>query len=154
MMSSKQIVRIVSVGRSRSPEQSLDASGRRQNTTASVVEAMPRNRGKKVKLVYFKPDESAYKDGWLPCQVLENEYKKRRLVPDPQAQTDDNAAHPGFADSKPNACQWKDEDDHWCYIAFDSYQGVRDVLVNQDDNDWHSRWWYAGVPQESVSSDT
>ncbi len=146
---SKSIVRVVFVNRSRSPSEALKASGHTLYVSDSVVDAMPRGKGKKVKLVYFKPDPSVYQSGWLSCAKLDEEYKKRGLVPDPQAQIDDNAANPAFADDMPNACQWKDNDGNWCCAVFFRWDGERCVDVNRNDVDWGDRWAFAGVPQES-----
>ena len=49
---SKQIVHVVSVNRARSPRATLKASGRKLYVTDSVVDAMPRLTGDKVRLVY------------------------------------------------------------------------------------------------------
>ncbi|MDC1205372.1 hypothetical protein N8083_00815 [Candidatus Pacebacteria bacterium] len=142
---SKQIARIVTVNRARTPQESLDAYGRKQYTTKAVVDAMPRGSREEMKIVYFKPDKSAYKNGCLSCQALDDEYKKRGLVPDPQAQIDDNSANPEFADTTPNACQWKDDDGNWCYATFGRWGGVRYVGVGRRDDGWDGDWVFAGV---------
>src|SRR3989338_3373343 len=151
---SRWIVHVVSVNRTRTPQQSLDACGRKQYVDKKIVNAMPRCTGDRVKLVYFKPDDSAYKDGWLSCATLAEEYKKRGLVPDPQAQIDDNAANPEFADTTPNGCQWVDADGNYCCAAFDRWDGERFVDVYRSDRGWHGHWAFAGVPQESLPSGT
>ena len=151
---SKQIVHIISVNRSRTPKAALKAAGRIQYVTDEVVEAMPRGKGDEVKLVYFKPDESVYKDGYLSCKALDDEYKRLGLVPDPQAQIDDNAANPVFADKTPNACQWKDKDGNWCFAALGRCSDGRMVRINRRANDWHGVWSFAGVLQGSQSLDT
>jgi hypothetical protein len=150
-MVSNQIVHIVAVNRKRTPKAALKASGRNLYVTDAVVEAMPRGTGDEVALIYFKPDKSAYKNGWLSCQALADEYKRRGLVPDPQAQIDDNAANPEFADTTPNACQWKDEDGNWCYAMFHRWNVERHVDVNRNDFDWFGFWSFAGIPQGSLS---
>jgi len=145
---SKQVVHIVAVDRKRTPKAALDASGRKQYTTKAVVDAMPHGTGNKVRLMYFKPDKSAYKNGWLSCDALDVEYEKRNLVPDPQAQIDDNAANLEFANEVPNACQWKDDDGNWYYATFGRWDGERNVsvFVCRYGYDWRDRWWFAGVP--------
>ena len=143
---SKQIVHIVAVNRKRTPKAALNASGRNLYVTDEVVKAMPRGTGNKVRIVYFKPDSSAYKNGWLSCEALDAEYKKRGLIPDPQAQIDDNAANPEFADKTPNACQWKDEDGNWCCATFGRWNVERSVGVSRNGYDWDDFWSFAGVP--------
>jgi len=151
-MVSTIIVHYVSVDRSRTPQQALDATGRKQYVDKDVVDAMPRGTGKKVKMTYFKPDPSAYKNGVLTCDGLAAEYKKRKLKPDPQAQIDDNAANPAFADTTPNACQWVDKDGKYCCATFGRWRGGRDVRVDRDDDDWVDGWSFGGVPDESSAS--
>ena len=151
---SKQIVHVVSVNRARSPREALKASGRKLYVTDSVVDAMPRGTGDKVRLVYFKPDPSAYKNGWLSCDALAKEYKKRGLVPDPQAQIDDNATNPEFADTTPNGCQWVEADGNFCYATFDRWFDERNVFVYRYDDGWDDFWSFSGVPQESLPSGT
>jgi hypothetical protein len=151
---SKQIVHVVEVNRSRFSHEAIKASGRRPYVNSAVVAAIPHGSGDKVKLVYFKPDESAYKNGYLSCVALDAEYMKRGLAPDPRAQIDDNAANPEFADKTPNACQWKDKDGNWCYATFHRWHDERLVDVNRLARAWDDPWSFAGVPQGSVSSDT
>ena len=151
---SKQIVHVVSVNRARSPRAALKASGRKLYVTDSVVDAMPRLTGDKVRLVYFKPDPSAYKNGLLSCDRLAKEDEKSGLVPDPPAPIDDNAANPKFADTTPNGCQWIDADGNYCYATFIRWVDGRIVRVNRCDSDWRDGLSFAGVPQESLPSGT
>ncbi|HEY4521311.1 MAG TPA: hypothetical protein VJL57_02845 [Candidatus Paceibacterota bacterium] len=146
------VVRTVTVDRTRTMQQSLDATGRRQYVNKDVVATMPRREGSKARLVYFKPVPGCYKNGFLSCEALDAEYKKRGLVPDPQAQADDNAADPTFADTTPNACRWTDEHGNHCYAAFDRWGGVRYVGVDRSGLDWDDYWSFAGVPQGSSAS--
>lgn len=142
-------IAIVAVNRSRTPWQALYACGRKLYVNDAVVDAMPRGTGEKVRLVYFKPDPSAYKKDWLLCDALDAEYKKRGLVPDPQAQIDDNAANPEFADATPNACQWKDGDGNYCCAMLIRWSDERRVYIRRIDDVWGGRWTFAGVTQES-----
>lgn len=148
-------VRVVAVDRSRSFCDALYACGRVGHTNKVVVDMMPRRVGGTVKLFYFKPGPGVYKKGGeLSCEALAEEYKKHSLVPDPQAQIDDNAANPEFADNTPNACQWVDSCGNYCFVSFDSWDSERRVYVNRSDRDWSGNWTFAGVPQESLSSGT
>ena len=149
---SKRIVHIVAVNRSRSPREALKASGRKLYVNDAVVDSMPRGTGDKAKLVYFKPDASVYKNGLLSCDALAEEYKKRGLVSDPQAQIDDNAANLEFADTTPNAWQWVDSNGNYCCATFSRWDGGRDVDVARHDGGWLDDWTFAGVPQVSSAS--
>lgn len=148
----KRIDHVVTVDRTRTPQQALAASGRRQHVTREVVDSMSRGTGEKVKLTYFKPGPECYKNGVISCVTLAEEYKKRGLVPDPQAQIDDNAANPDFADTTPNACQWVDAGGDYCYAAFRRWGGERGVDVHRGVSGWVGSWAFAGVPQVSSSS--
>lgn len=140
------IIRIIKVNRARSPQEVLKACGRTLYVNDAVVDGMPRGKGNKAKLVYFKPNPSVYKNGWISCATLAEEYKKRGLVPDPQAQIQDNTANPEFADTTPNACQWVDADGKYCYAAFFRWSGGRYVVVNRYGDGWRDDWTFAGVP--------
>lgn len=147
---SKRVVHIVTVDRTRTPQQALDACGRSLYIDKDVVAAMPRRSMEKARLVYFKPDSSVYyKNGAIDSAVLAHEYKKRGLIPDPQAQIDDNAANPGFADDTPNACQWIDEQGNYCHATFDRSSNERGVDVNRRGNIWFGTWSFAGIPEAS-----
>ena len=149
---SRQIVHIVKVDRSRTPQPALDACGRKQYVDKDVVAMMPQRSMEKAKLVYFKPDPSVYKNGVISCADLAEEYKKRGLIADPQAQIDDNAANPGFADDTPNGCQWVDEHGNYCCATFSRWNVGRDVSVFRSDDGWNAFWSFAGVPEVSSAT--
>lgn len=144
---SRRIVHLVTVNRALTHEQHLAATGRRQYVDKKVVAAMPRGVGDKVRLVYFKPGPECYEHGVISCVALEQEYEKLNLDPDLDAQADDNAADPAFADEKPNGCQWRDKDGNFCYAAFGRWDGERGVGVSRSDGDWDDDWLFAGVPK-------
>src|SRR3989344_6231301 len=52
------ITRRVKVNRLLTPQQALDATGRKQYTNRKVVDNMPKGEGEEVELVLFKPDLS------------------------------------------------------------------------------------------------
>ena len=145
-MMSGLIVHHVKVNRTRSPEQALIATGRKLYVTDSVVAAMPHGKGERVKLVYFEPSPDAYdKNRVMSCAALEREYDKHGLEPDPIAQAADNEADPAFADAHPNACQWKDADGNYCYVAFGRWRGERDVRVRRiGAGGWRVSWLFEG----------
>lgn len=149
-MVSNTIIHYVNVDRARSTLESLKACGRVLHVNEKVVATAPKHAAKKQKLKYFTPRPECYdKNGWISPQKLDDEYKFHGLVADLQAQTDDNAANPEFADGKPNACQWKDEAGNWCYATFDRWNDVRIVDVYRYGLVWDGGWTFAGVPQES-----
>ena len=150
---SNLIVHRVKVDRTRTPQQALDACGRKQYGNSEVVATMPAGKGKNVRLTYFKPDKSAYdNNGWLKPGALDEEYKKRGLKADPQAQIDDNAANPNFADKTPNACQWTDKDGNHCCATFIRWRGEPGVGVDRHEGGWRGGWSFAGVPDGSSAS--
>ena len=151
---SAYIVHLVDVNRTRTPKEALEACGRKLYVTDSVVETMPRGTGDRAKLVYFKPRPQCYVNGRLSPRMLEDEYTFHNLMPDPQAQIDDNAANPEFADGEPNACQWKDENGNYCSATFDRWRDERRVYVCRRGSDWVGGWSFAGVPQESSALPT
>ena len=138
------IVRRVKVNRSRTPQEMLDATGRKQYTDRKVVDAMPKGTGEEAETVFFKLDLSA-RDGWISDDDLGKEYALRGLVPqDPYSLVAVNEADPAFADEHPNATHWKDKDGKWCYATFDRWRGGRGVGVSRSGIRWHAYWSFAG----------
>lgn len=142
---SNMIVRRVKVNRSQTQKQVLDATGRRQYVTDSVVKTMPRDGDGETEVVFFKPDPEVYKHGWISNDDVAKEYDKHGLEPDPYAQAKVNEDDPDFADTHPNACQWKDVDGNWCHAAFYRWYDERYVRVFRHDDAWHDYWFFAGV---------
>lgn len=145
---SNLIVRIVGVNRTRTPEEALTATGRKQYTNAEVVAAMPRGRGEQAKVVFFKPKKSAYdENGLISDDNVAKEYESRGLKPaDPFSLCAVNETDPAFADTHPHATHWKDVKGNWCYTAFDRWDdGERLVNVGRNDDDWDDYWWFAGL---------
>ena len=136
---SNMIVRPVTVNRSRTPQDMLDATGRNQYTDKGVVKAMPRGYGDTVDVYFFKLDLSK-SNGYISCADLAKEYALRGLVPDPYAQTEVNIDDPSFADEHPNATQWQDGDGKYCYACFDRWRDGRRVNVYQYGYDWNDYW--------------
>ena len=134
------IIRKVTVNRNRTPQQALDATGRRQYTDKSVVKAMPCDGKAEEEVVFFYPGRR------LSCVELAAEYERRGRKPDPLAQIKANEDDSAFADKHPTACQWQDADGNWCYIAFYRHlDGERYVYVGRSAYDWDDHWWFAGV---------
>jgi hypothetical protein len=138
---SSMIVRHVKVNRNRTPQQVLDATGRKQYTDSKVVKAMPRGEDDETDVHFFKLGR------YVSDADLEKEYELRGLKPaDPYSLAAVNEADPAFADEYPNGTHWKDTSGNWCYAAFDRWVGGgRDVRVSRDDGGWVGRWWGAGL---------
>lgn len=144
---SNLIVRIVRPDRNRTPKAVLDATGRKQYVTNSVVAEMPRSVGDEVRVVFFKPDRSAYnKNGWISDENLEKQYELYGLKPvDPFSLAAVNEADPVFADNHPNATHWKNTNGEWCYAAFNRWNDGRRVRVDRLGSGWDDYWWFAGL---------
>ena len=144
---SNVIVRHVKVDRSQMPQQVLNATGRKQYTTQSVVDAMPRGEEDEGDVVFFKPRPESYdKNGLISDDNLEKEFEFYGLKPcDPYKLSKVNTDDPAFADKHPNATHWKDENNNWCYTAFYRWYDERRVYVDRHDHDWYDHWWFAGL---------
>jgi hypothetical protein len=137
---------IVTVNRACTLQEALDECGCKQHVDWKVIEAAPYGEGGEVMLVFFQPPPSIYRGGWLSCGALEEEYRRRGLRPDLQAQIAHNAANPEFAGKYPNGCQWVN-DGNYCCVVFDRWCGEREVVIYRCDIGWHERLVFAGVPQ-------
>lgn len=135
------IVRRVKVNRNRTPQEALDATGRRQHVDSDVVSAMPRGEGEEVEVFFFNLGRFVSDDD------LEKECELRGLKSaDPYSLAAVNENNHAFADAYPNGTHWKGKNGKWCYAAFDNWVGdVRRVHVNHDDDGWNGDWWFAGV---------
>jgi hypothetical protein len=137
---SNMIVRTVKVNRTLSAQEALDATGRSQYVTDSVLKSMPNATGEQVEVYFFKLDH------YISMDDLEKEYQLRGLVAvDPYTLAAINQSDPAFADDKPNGTQWKDAKSNWCYAVFLRGGGGRYLGVDQRDRDWVGPWFFAGV---------
>ena len=137
---SNTIVRRVLVNRISTPEQMLDALGRKLYVNRDVVATMPCGQGSEAEVHFFKPSRFVSDD------ELEKEYALRGLVPaSPYDVAAVNQADPAFADSHPNATYWKDVSGKWCYLACGRWVGERSVDVAGRFRDWSAHMWLAGV---------
>ena len=138
---SNYVVRRVKVNRSRTPQETLDVTGRRQCTYRNVVDVMPCGKGEETEVVFFNLGR------FVSDADLKMEYELRGLNPaDPYSLAAVNEADPAFADEHPNATHWKDAIGMWCYAAFGRWGGGEgDVGVSFVVGDWSGRWWFAGV---------
>ena len=131
--------REVEVDRKMKPQAVIDATGREKYANPESVECMPRGKGKKVRMGFFKLSRFASDD------EVAREYELHGLKPDPYAQAKVNQVDPAFADSRPNGCHWKDARGRWHYAAFNRWVGRRRVDVNRNGNGWNDGWWFGGV---------
>lgn len=127
------------IDRTLTPQQVLDATGRKQYTNPNVVANMPREGRTEDDLFYFP-----LKRFTSPQKVAEA-LELRGLKPDPYAQAKDNADDSSFADKHPNGCQWKDADGNQCYASFYRWFVERSVDVYCYGDGWYGSWWVAGV---------
>ena len=139
---STMVVRTASVDRSRTPQQVLAATNRKQYVTDSAVASLPRGTSETAETVFFKLN---LKSGWISDEDLDKEYSSRGLEPEyPDSLAAINEADPSFADDRPNCTHWKDAGGKWCYAAFDRWDDERDVGVYRDGHGWNDGWWFAG----------
>ena len=144
-----RIARKVKVNRNRTPQESLDATGRAQYTDRKVVNAMPKGEGEEVEVVFFKPDLSQHND-FISDDDLEKEFELRGLKPaDPVSVAAVNEADPAFADEKPHGTHWKDAKGNWFYATFDRWFVKRKVVVSRYGGDWGGRLVVCGRSQLS-----
>jgi len=139
-MFSDMIVRHVKVDRSKTPQEALDATGRKQFTDKSVVKSMPKGTGEEKEVFFFKLGHFTSDDD------LENEFDSRGLLPvDPYSLAKVNEDDPSFADTHPNCTHWRDSDGKWCFATFLRWLSGRKLFVDRNGDDWGDNWWFAGV---------
>jgi hypothetical protein len=137
---SELIVRHVTVDRSRTNKQAIDATGRVQYVNKDVLATMPRCEGEEVDVYLFPTKRTS-----SPAEVAEA-YRRHGLKPDPIAVAKVNEDDPTFADQHPNACQWQDSEGRWSYVAFNQWHGgKRSVRVYRVGSDWYDGWLLGGV---------
>lgn len=153
---SNLIVRMVTVNRSRSPQEALEATGREQYTDRKVMDAMPKGEGNEVVEVVFFTDRSKL-DSFMSNDDLENEFDLHGLKPaDPFSVAAVNEADPAFADKRRHLTHWKNAEGDWCCIQFGNCLGHRSVWVNnrgdgdsnlKDDKNgsFNGVLWFAGI---------
>ena len=151
-MISNMIIRRIRVNRSLTPQQALDATGRKQYTDRDVVNSMPHGEGDEAEVVFFKLDLSK-RGGYISDNDLEKEFELRGLVSaDPYSLAAVNRDDPAFADEKPNGTHWKDANGKWCFAVFYCWDGGgRSVSVDRHGDGWGERWWFAGLRKSKSS---
>jgi hypothetical protein len=143
---SEMIVRRVKVDRSRTPQQALDATDRRQYTDSEVVAQMPRCEGEEVDVYFFSLKE--HRD----VKDIDEMFEERGLKPDPYAVAAVNEIDPAFSDSHPNGTQWKDNQGRHCFVTFFRWLDERRLHCRRFrlEHDWDDCWWLGGVRQRVV----
>ena len=112
----------------------------------TVVTAMPKGKGGKTEVIFFKPRPEAYANGLITDDNLEKEFEFVGLKPaDPCSLDQVNTDDPAFADTHPNGTHWKNAEGKWCFAAFRRWHGERIVDVREGGRDWSGVWWFAGV---------
>ena len=139
-LTSKMAVRRVRVDRSRTPEQALEATGRRPLTDYRAMNAMPAGEREEVEVVFFNLGRL------VSDEELEKQYELRGLRPaDPYSLAAVNETDASFADNRPNSTHWLDAKGNWCYAAFSRWKGMRSVELIQSSRDWADFWWFGGL---------
>ncbi|MBI4138110.1 MAG: hypothetical protein HY482_00750 [Candidatus Wildermuthbacteria bacterium] len=142
---SSMTVRHVKVDRTRTPQQVLNATGRRQCKDRSAVASMPRGEEDEGDIYFFQVDLSD-RGGHISNEDLGKEFKCHGLNPvDPYKLAQANADDPAFADEHPNGTQWKDADGNWFHATFGRRLGERGVTVFRGVSGWYGGWWFAGL---------
>ncbi len=130
------IIRRVRVDRTRTPQEVIDATGRRQYVDSDVLATMPKGEGEEVD-VHFVPTKRFVLVVEVPAFLAQY-----GLVLDPRAQAAVNEADPAFANKYPNGTQWGDN----CCLTFDRWVGERSVSCGRDGSGWFDCWFLSGVP--------
>lgn len=135
------IIHRVRVDRTRTPQETLTATSRKQHVTnISVVTTMPKGKDEEVDVVFFRLGH------WVSNTELKEEYKRRGLKPaDPYSLLAVNEDDSAFADDHPNCTHWL-VDGKWYSCDFSLWLGKRRVYVNLcHDRSWHGGMWFAGI---------
>jgi hypothetical protein len=152
------IIRLVKVDRTMTPQEVLDATGRKRGDqwVGLGLDSAPHGEGETVEVVFFQVGRRITED------ELQKEYELRGLIPaDFYSLAAANGADLVFADTHRNVTHWKDASGKWCYEIFgrwDSMPGYDDFVravivgcrgdywVNHNDNyDWFGNDWFAGI---------
>jgi hypothetical protein len=137
---SNMIVRKVPVNRTRTPQEVIAVTGRKQYVSDDVVAGMPKGEGEIAEVFFFKIGR------FVSDVDLDKEYELRGLKPaDVYSQAAVNEADEAFADEHPNGTHWKDSGGKWCFATFGLWRDGRLVYVCRDDDDWVDYWWFAGL---------
>lgn len=132
------------------PDQVIDATGRKKYLNLEVAETMPRGYGRSEQVYFFKSGRP------LTDEELEEEYRGRHLRPaDPYLLTQVNTDELSFADDYPNGTHWRDPSTgRWCFAIFCREGECNRVLsIDVSEEGWDDYWWFAGVREDLVVAD-
>ncbi len=137
---SNLVIRQVVINRSRTLQQALNATGRKQYINKSVVATMPQGKGDEADVVFFNLGR------YIRDADLDKEYELRGLKPvDPFTLATVNEADSAFADDHPNGTHWKDVNGKWCFFTFSRWNDERIMGCDRYENGWDVYWWFAGL---------
>ncbi len=128
------------------PQQILDATGRRQYVDKAVLATIPKSGNgivANVPFTFFKPGRH------LSPVELAVELKDRKLVRDLYVQVAAAAQDPEFADTYPNVMNWELQGGGYGYMTFLRDDDGRYVSVGRDDFGWGDIWSFGGVDDAS-----
>lgn len=144
------VYRVRGVNRERSARDALEATGRELYANDEVMKAMPKGKGSKAELVFFRVGEHI-----MHSSDLDAAYSERGLVPaDPFLLAAHNEADPIFGDVRGNATVWRDEEGRHCYLTFygstpvpyfGGEQKCHCAHVSSNCDEWSPDMWFAGV---------
>jgi hypothetical protein len=130
----------VIVDRSLSPQQALEATGRRQHVDDTVVETMPRGSQDTEEVFFVKRDKETTDEEW------DEHLDFMGLKPcDPFTLAKYNADNPDAGDNRPNGTHWKDAAGKRCFASFSRWEDERELYVSRSEYGWNDDWWFAGV---------
>jgi hypothetical protein len=136
----KFVLRRVTVERSRTPQQVLDATKAFQNVCPEVLKGMPGSgEGReRVEILLFKLGFSIRDEG------LEKRLKKLNFkAADAYELAALNEADPDLARRYPNVTHWKDSKGRWCWIGFSTNGRRRQVAVDWSVIAYRPHWYFA-----------
>ncbi len=140
---STMIIRRVTLDPSRSLQDLLDATGRKQYKDRAVVDAAPRGEGTERLIGVFTLNLSK-SNGFISAANLDKEFDLRNMDGDPYGLAQLIIDDPNFADERPCGTQWRDANGNFCYGTFSRWDGGRDVGVHRRDIGWGDGWSFAG----------
>lgn len=141
MKKSNLVICSVIVNRKRSPKDALNATNRNQYVSTELIDEIPKGEKTELDMFFF------YCRNKISHEALEEKYEFYNLKCDPIAQCSHNEVNPGFANTYPNACQWKDSKGNWVNLDFDSFKGELRVGLRQYGVGFAPGYWFGGVPK-------
>ncbi len=130
----------VTVDRSRTPQEAMEAIRRHKSLHERALNTMPRGEYDEMGITFFNLNHSG-----RGVYRLQTKYEQHGLKPcDPFSLAAVNEADPSFADEHPNITIWKGVDSHWYCAWFDESVFVWEFISNMY---FRNGLWLAGVPK-------